>query len=203
MQKAIEIALSDSKVQAQLGDKEYGKEYIVSEIIPGYEALNRGLLRKEELPSPLVAIVAIDLGKPESQEIKLLVVVDLIDEKVTSLWQSTTRELVPSNPKVDLPRNGAKDVPVDTLISVSFWRGRASISETIELIMKPEVEIGQVIPEEFEEYGVAGVKLHFRPARPLLPETTYTAILSYRSGSACIVWQFTTEPYRSSDEKGQ
>lgn len=80
----INIALSDQSVQDYLSNKKYGEGYIISDVISGTTALNEGILHPEDLPHSLAAIVVISLLKPNQQEVEVLVVVDVTNEKVTS-----------------------------------------------------------------------------------------------------------------------
>jgi hypothetical protein len=81
------------------------------------------------------------------------------------------------------------NVPIDTPVYVGFMRGTADSYTPATLILKPGDEIFQVTAKEFP---VASVQLNANITRQLIPDTTYTAILSYSSDTCCIVWEFTT-----------
>ena len=70
------------------------------------------------------------------------------------------------------PGPGAKDVPLNTSISVSFWRPPGAV----KLEIKPEVEISHVKKEYVQ---VASGKFTFYPAKPLQPETNYTVKITF------------------------
>lgn len=99
------------------------------------------------------------------------------------------------------PEPGAKDVPLDTCITVSFGRP----PPIVKLEIEPEVEISHV---EKEYVQVASGKFTFYPAKPLQPETNYTITITFgqteppKGGTnfalyQIITWNFTTEPTAS------
>ena len=116
-------------------------------------------------------------------------------------WQFTTwPQPVPVNVHAPLPRSEAKDVPVDTTVSVSVIRYSGLGSGwDVELIMEPEVDIGEVT---IQKYGVASAEVTFHPETPLLPVTSYTAIVAWGPKETpsvikptdCVVCGFTTGP---------
>jgi len=71
-----------------------------------------------------------------------------------------------------IPGRGAKDVPLNTCISVSFWRPPG----TVKLEIEPEVEISHVKKEYVD---IASGRFTFYPAEPLQPETNYTVKITF------------------------
>lgn len=91
------------------------------------------------------------------------------------------------------PASGAVDVPLETVISITFSRP----PQVVELEMKPEVEISRV---EKEIVSIASGKFTFYLAKPLLPNTNYTVTITYGQKEAppgfrptsTTTWQFKT-----------
>lgn len=99
------------------------------------------------------------------------------------------------------PEPGAKDVPLDTCITVSFGRP----PPIVKLEIEPEVEISHL---EKEYAQVASAKFTFYPAKPLQQETNYTITITFGQTELptggtnfahyqTITWNFTTEPIAS------
>ena len=96
-----------------------------------------------------------------------------------------------------IPGRGAKDVPLNTCISVSFWRP----PHIVKLETEPEVEISHVKKEYVD---IASGRFTFYPAEPLQPEINYTVKITFGTNKfpdfkrvpqvpyETISWDFTT-----------
>lgn len=82
--RAIQITLSDTGVQEKLNTDVYGRDYIIKEVLGGSEALRDGVI-DTELPSYFVSVIVIEKYRTTEQVERLYVIVDLVDNEVSSI----------------------------------------------------------------------------------------------------------------------